>query len=170
MDVIPQNLQNVLDLLQILPDDLVRKICAYANHRIDRYGNFIRLIDFEKYKFLEEIINRKLVSVSEVRTYEEYSGRPLRTNILEIKYTLSNCCHLPDREEQSIDDDMMYVYLNKDTGSYTIKQYRLIKIEKFLTKDKPSSMYFRGNFHRGNYLNYVWEVFTLSSDGSNQYV
>jgi hypothetical protein len=166
MKAFPQNLSNVLNLLQILPDDLVRKI--YANHRIDKYGNFIRLLNLKKYKFLEEIIYRKLVSVSKVNTYHEYSGRLLPTNILEIKYTLANCCHLPDRKEQSIKDDMMYVYLNKDTGSYTIKQYRLKKIEEFLTKDKPSSMYFRGNFHRGNYRDYDWEVFTLSSDCSNQ--
>ena len=65
---------------------------------------------------------------------------------------------------------MMYVYLHikEDTVSYTIKQYRLKKIEEFLTKDKPVSMYFRGRFHRGNYRDYDWEVFTIASDGSNQ--
>ena len=159
----PQNLPNVLNLLQGLPDDLL--IPIYTKHlqryRIDKDGNFIRLINLEKYKFLEKVISRKIVSVSEVKTYEEYSGRILPTNILEIKYTLSNCCHLPDREEQLIEDDMMYVYLNTDTGSYTIKQYRLIKIEEFFTKNKPVSMYSRRNFPRGNYLDYDWEVFTL---------
>lgn len=169
MEAFPQNLKNFLNLLEGLPDDLLIKL--YTKHlrryRIDN-GKLIKLIDFEKYKFLEKFLSRKIVSVSEVRTYEEYSGRILPNNILEIKYTLSNWCHLPDREEQSIDDDMMYVYLNKDTGSYTIKQYRLKKIEEFFKKNKPVSMYFRGNYHRGNYRDYDWEVFTLSSDGSNQ--
>ena len=166
MEAFPQNLQNVLRLLPTLPDDLVREI--YANHRIDKYGKFIKLIDFEKYKFLEKIISRKMVRVSKVVSYDENSGRVLPNDILEIKYTLPNCCELPDRKEQSIADDMMYVYLNETTGHYTIKKYRLIKIEEFFTKDKPSSMYFRGNFPRGNYRDYDWEVFTLSSDGSTQ--
>lgn len=172
MEAFPQNLQNVLCLLQGLPDDLLIPIYTkyLRKYRIDKDGNFIGLINFEKYEFLEKVISRKIVSVSEVKTYEEYSGRILPTNILEIKYTLSNWCHLPDREEQSIDDDTMYVYLNTDTGSYTIKQYRLIKIEEFFTKNKPVSMYSRRNFPRGNYRNYDWEVFTLLSDGSNQYV
>jgi hypothetical protein len=164
MEAFPQNLQNVLHLLPRLPDDVLIPIYTkyLRKYRIDKDGNFITLIDFEKYKFLEKFVSRKIVSVSEVKTYEEYSGRVLPTNILEIKYTLSNWCELPDRKEQSIDDDMMYVYLNKDTGSYTIKQYRLKKLEEFLIKDKPFSMYFRGNYHRGNYRDYDWEVFTLN--------
>jgi hypothetical protein len=166
----PQNLPNVLNLLQVLPDDLL--IPIYTKHlqryRIDKDRKFIRLIDFEKYKFLEKVISRKIVSVSEVKTYEEYSGRRLPNNILRIEYTLPNCYELPDREKQLIQNDKMYVYLDKYTGSYTIKQYRLKKLEEFLIKDKPFSMYFRGNFPRGNYRDYDWEVFTIASDGSNQ--
>jgi hypothetical protein len=171
MEAFPQKLQNVLGLLEGLPDDLLFQI--YTKH-LRKYrlhnGKLIKLIDFEKYKFLEKVISRKLVSVSEVNIYDDNSGRVLPNDILEIKYTLANCCHLPDRKKQSIDDDMMYVYLNKDTGSYTIKQYRLKKNEEFFKKNKPVSMYFRGNYHRGNYRDYDWEVFTLLSDGSNQYV
>jgi hypothetical protein len=168
MDSLPQNLPNVLNLLQILPDDLVRKI--YENHRIDKDGNFIKLINLENYKFLEKILHQKMGSVSKVKIYEEYSGRELPNNILEIKYELANCCELPDREEQSIQNDMMYVYLNQDTVSYTIQKFRLKKIDVFFTKDKPVSMYFRGNFPRGNYRDYDWEVFTIASDGSNHHV
>jgi hypothetical protein len=169
MEAFPQNLQNVLTLLQGLPDDLLFQI--YTKH-LRKYrlhnGKLIKLIDFEKYKFLEKFLSRKIVSVSEVRTYDEYSGRILPNNILEIKYTLPNFCQLPDRKEQSIDDDMMYVYLNEYTGSYTIEKHRLIKNEDFFTKDKPFSMYSRRNFPRGNYRDYDWEVFTIASDGSNQ--
>jgi hypothetical protein len=168
----PQNLQTVHSLLEGLPDDLL--IPIYTKHlrryRIDKDGKFIRLINLENYKFLEKILHQKMVGVSKVKTYEENSGRILEDNILEIKYTLPNCCELPDRKEQSIQNDMIYVYLNETTGHYTIKKYRLIKIEEFFTKDKPVSMYFRGNFPRGNYRDYDWEVFTLSSDGSNQRV
>lgn len=172
MEAFSQNLQTVLNLLEKLPDDLL--ILIYTKHlqryRINKAGNFIRLIDFEKYKFLEKVISRKIVKVSKVNIYEENSGRILPNNILEIKYTLTNCCELPDRKEQSIGDDTMYVYLNQDTGHYTIQKYRLVKIEEFLTKNKPYSIYHRGNFPRGNYRDYDWEVFTIASDGSNQCV
>ena len=168
MDSLPQKLQNVLNLLSTLSDDLVRKI--YENHRIDKDGNFIKLINLENYKFLEKILHQKMGSVSKVKIYEEYSGRELPNNILEIKYELANCCELPDREEQSIQNDMMYVYLNQDTVSYTIQKFRLKKIDVFFTKDKPVSMYFRGNFPRGNNRDYDWEVFTIASDGSNHHV
>jgi hypothetical protein len=172
MEAFPQNLQNVLNLLQVLPDDLLTPI--YTKHlqryRIDKDGKFIKLINFEKYKFLEKFVSRKIVSVSEVKTYEEYSGRVLPTNILRIEYTLPNCYELPDREKQLIQNDKMYVYLyfEKDTFSYTIEKHRLVKIEDFFTKDKPFSMYSRRNFRRGNYRDYDWEVFTIASDGSNQ--
>ena len=171
MEDFPQNLRNVLKLLEGLPDDLLVKIYIeiLRRYRIDKDGNFIRLINFEKYKFLEKVISRKMVSVSKVKMYEEYTGRELPTDTLEIKYTLQNWCELPNRKKQFIDDDMMYVYLNETTGRYTtIKQYRLKKIEEFLIKDKPFSIYHRGHYHRGHYQDYDWEVFTIASDGSNQ--
>jgi len=172
MEDYPQNLANVLKFLQGLPDDILIQI--YTKHlrryRIDNDGKFIRLINFEKYKFLEKVISRKMVGVSKVRMYEEYTGRELPNNIFKIKYTLPNCCELPDREKQSIQNDMMFVYLNETTGHYTITKYRLVKTEEFLTKNKPISMYHLGNFPRGNYRDYAWEVFTIVSDGSNQYV
>ena len=162
MESFPQNLPNVLKRLEELPYDLLVKIYTKHNrrYRIDKEEKFIKLINFEEYKFLEKVISRKMVGVS-VKTYEEYTGRVLQNNILEIKYTLPNWCELPNRKKQFIDNDMMYVYLNETTGHYTIMQYRLKKIEEFLTKDKPVSMYHRGDFHRGHYQDYDWEVFTI---------
>ena len=170
MEAFPQNLKKVLNLLEGLPVDIIIKL--YTKH-LRRYrfhnGNFIKLIDFEKYKFLEKVISRKMVGFLKVNIYEEYSGRILPMKIFEVKYTLPNCCELPDRKEQSIQNDMMSVYLNETTGHYTITKYRLVKTEEFLTaKDKPISMYHLGNFPTGNYRDYAWEVFTIVSDGSNQ--
>jgi len=146
-------------LIEKLPDDIVIKI--YTKH-LRRYrlhnGKFIKLIDFEKYKFLEKIISRRIVKVSKIN-YGENDGLVFDDTILEIKYILPNFCELPDRKEQLIDDDMMYVYLTvkDDAVSYIIQKFRLKKIEDFLTKHKPSSIY-----HRGNYQDYDWEVSTLS--------
>ena len=144
-------------LIEKLPDDIVIKI--YTKH-LRKYrlhnGKLIKLIDFEKYKFLEKIISRRIVKVSKIN-YSENDGLVFDDTILEIKYILPNFCELPDRKEQLIDDDMMYVYLNEDAVSYIIQKFRLKKIEDFLTKHKPSSIY-----HRGNYQDYDWEVSTLS--------
>ena len=156
-------------LIEKLPDDIVIQIYTkYLRKYRFHDGKFIKLIDFEKYKFLEKVLSRRIVSVSKVKTYDENSGRVLPNNILRIEYILPNFCELPDRKEQLIDDDMMYVYLNELTGHYTIKQFRLKKIEEFLLKNKPYSMYHRGNYPRGDYQDYDWEVFTIASDGSNQ--
>lgn len=97
--------------------------------------------------------------MSKIKTYDDNTGRELPNIILEIKYTLPNFCELPDRKEQLIDDDMMYVYLTvkDDAVSYIIQKFILKKIEDFLTNHKPSSIY-----HRGNYQDYDWEVSTLS--------
>ena len=175
METLPQNLPNVLKLLQGLPDDLLKEIYTkyLRRYRIDKDGNLIRLIDFEKYKFLENVISRKMVGVSKVKKHHEYSLIESTTNILEIQYMIPNAYELPDRKEQSIKDDMMYVYLEikEDTIRYAIQKYRLIKIEEFLTKDKPISMYIQVcTLTRGNYRDYAWEIFTILSDGSNQYV
>ena len=152
-------------LIEKLPDDIIIKIYTkYLRKYRFHNGKLIKLIDFEKYKFLEKFISRKIVNVSKVKTYDENSGRELPTNILEIKYTLANFCELPDRKDQLIDDDMMYVYLTikDDAVSYIIQKFRLKKIEDFLTKHKPSSIYHIGNYYRGNYQDYDWEVSTLS--------
>jgi hypothetical protein len=152
-------------LIEKLPDDIIIKIYTkYLRKYRFHDGKLIKLIDFEKYKFLEKFISRKIVNVSKVKTYDENSGRELPTNILEIKYTLANFCELPDRKDQLIDDDMMYVYLSikDDAVSYIIQKFRLKKIEDFLTKHKPSSIYHIGNYYRGNYQDYDWEVSTLS--------
>lgn len=144
-------------LIEKLPDDIVIQI--YTKH-LRKYrlhnGKFIKLIDFEKYKFLEKIISRKIVKVSKIN-YGENDGLVFDDTIFEIKYTLPNFCELPDRKEQLIEDDMMYVYLTvkDDAVSYIIQRFRFKKIEDLLTRNKPSSIY-----HRGNYQDYDWEVFS----------
>ena len=147
-------------LIEKLPDDIVIQIYTkYLRKYRFHDGKLIRLINFEKYKFLEKFISRKIVKMSKIKTYGENDGLVFDNTILEIKYILPNFCELPDRKEQLIDDDMMYVYLTvkDDAVSYIIQKFRLKKIEDFLTKHKPSSIY-----HRGNYQDYDWEVSTLS--------
>ena len=140
-----------MDIIQRLPDDIIIKIYTkilrkYRFHK----GKLIKLIDFEKYKFLEKFISRRIVKLSKLNFDNNIDS------IIEIKYTLPNLCELPDRKEQLIDDDMMYLFLTikENTVSYIIQRFRFKKIEDLITKNKPSI------YHRGNNRDYDWEMYT----------
>jgi hypothetical protein len=135
-----------MDIIQKLPDDIIVHIYTKI---LKRYrlqdGRFIKRINLEKYKFLENFIYRKMGSISS----NDFT--------IEIKYDLNNFCQLPDRKDLSIDDDMMYVYLTfkENTVKYYIERFRLKKIEDMDIK-RPSI------YHKGDYEDYDWEVFSYS--------
>ena len=135
-----------MEIIQKLPDDIIVHIYTkiLKKYRLHN-GKFIKLIDFEKYKFLEKFIYRKIVGISS------------NDLTIEIKYDLNNFCQLPDRKDLSIDDDMMYVYLTSkgNTVKYYIERFRLKKIEDMDTKI-PSI------YHKGDYEDYDWEVFSYT--------
>jgi hypothetical protein len=112
-------------------------------------GKFIKRINIEKYKFLEKFIYRKMSGISRLSFDDNFT--------IEIKYDLNNFCQLPDRKDLSIDDDMMYVYLTikENNVKYYIERFRLKKIEDMDTK-RPSI------YHKGNYEDYDWEVFSYT--------
>jgi len=135
-----------MNIIQKLPDDIIVHIYTkiLKKYRLHE-GKFIKLIDFEKYKFLEKFIYRKMTGISS----NDFK--------IEIKYDLNNFCQLPDRKDLSIDDDMMYVYLTfkENTVKYYIERFRLKKIEDMDTK-RPSI------YHKGDYEDYDWEVFSYT--------
>jgi len=135
-----------MNIIQKLPDDIIVHIYTkiLRKYRLHE-GKFIKLIDFEKYKFLEKFIYRKMVDISS----NDFT--------IEIKYDLNNFCQLPDRKDLSIDDDMMYVYLTikENNVKYYIERFRLKKIEDMDTK-RPSI------YHKGDYEDYDWEFFSYT--------
>ena len=137
--------------IEHLPDDIIIHIYTkiLKKYRLHE-GTFIKLIDFEKYKFLEKFIYRKATSFHRLPfdNIDEY----------RMDYKLANYSDLPDRKQQSIDDDLMNIYMtvSENTVSYNVQRYRLKKIEDLNTKHK-SSMY-----HRGDYKDYDWEVVSYS--------
>jgi hypothetical protein len=139
-----------MDIIQKLPDDIIVYIYTkiLRKYRLHE-GKFIKLIDFEKYKFLEKFIYRKMVIFSK----HNYDNKIT----YEIKYYLNNLNQLSDRKDLFVDDDMMYVYLTfeKNTIKYYIQRFRLKKIEDKITKI-PSI------YHKGNYEDYDWEVFSYT--------
>ena len=139
-----------MDIIQKLPDDIIVYIYTKILKRYRLYeGKLIKLIDFEKYKILEKYIYRKMGGISR---------RSFDNNLtIEIKYDLNNFCQLQDRKDLSIDDDMMYVYLTikENKVKYYIERFRLKKIEDMDTK-RPSI------YHKGDYEDYDWEVFSYT--------
>ena len=139
-----------MEIIQKLPDDIIVHIYTkiLKKYRLHN-GKFIKLIDFEKYKFLEKFIYRKMGGISR-RSFDD-------NFTIEIKYDLNNFCQLPDRKDLSIDDDMMYVYITSKENKvkYYIERFRLKKIEDMDTK-RPSI------YHKGDYEDYDWEVFSYT--------
>ena len=139
-----------MEIIQKLPDDIIVHIYTKILKKYRLHdGKFIKLIDIEKYKFLEKFIYRKMSCISR-RSFDD-------NFTIEIKYDLNNFCQLPDRKYLSIDDDMMYVYLTikENKVKYYIERFRLKKIEDMDTK-RPSI------YHKGDYEDYDWEVFSYT--------
>ena len=137
--------------IEHLPDDLIIHIYTkiLKKYRLHE-GTFIKLIDFEKYKFLEKFIYRKATSFYRLPFDDSDEYR--------MDYKLANFSNLLDRKKQWIDDDLMCIYMtvSENTVSYNVQRYRLKKIEDLNAKYKPSM------YHRGDYKEYDWEVISYS--------
>ena len=135
-----------MEIIEKLPEDIIVHIYTKILKKYRLHdGKLIKLIDIEKYKFLEKFIYRKMSGISS----NDFK--------IEIKYDLNNFCQLQDRKDLSIDDDMMYVYITSKENKvkYYIERFRLKKIEDMDTK-KPSI------YHKGDYEDYDWEVFSYT--------
>lgn len=139
-----------------LPDDIIIHIYTkiLKKYRLHE-GKFIKLIDFEKYKFLENFVYRKMVSV--LPNCVRFGGG----DEYRMRYRLANFSRLPNRKSMlaegawpSVEDDLMDVDMtvNENTVIYDVHRYRLKKIEDLNANYKPSI------YHRGDYIDYDWEV------------
>ena len=147
-------IERLNEAIENLPDDIIIHIYTkiLKKYRLHE-GKFIKLIDFEKYKFLDNFIYRKMVNFSRVhfdRDECKYS----------MQYTLANFCRLPNRKSMLderawpvVDDDLMHVDMTvgETTVTYDVQRYRLKKIAD-LNNHTPSM------YHRGDYKDYDWEV------------
>jgi hypothetical protein len=142
--------------IENLPDDIIIHIYTkiLKKYRLHE-GEFIKLIDFEKYKFLENFIYRKMISFYRVQFDDDDSYE------YRMEYRLANFSRLPNRKSMLaqgawpvVDDDQMHISItvNENTVIYHVQRYRLKKIEDLNTKYKPSM------YHRGDYEDYDWEV------------
>ena len=142
-----------MEIIKNLPDDIVLEI--YTKY-LKRYrlhnGTLIKLIDFDKYKFLEKYVHRKINSLH----YIKY-GLDNEVQYI-IQYTTPNYVER-NRKDSQIDDDLFCVTLTiKDNSvKYHVSRFRLKKIQDINIQSRPPNMYYRGE-----YKDYDWEVLTYT--------
>ena len=141
-----------MDIVENLPDDIVLYIYTkiLKKYRLQE-GKLIKLIDVEKYKFLEKYISRKLVGFwkktsSEVET------------IYQIRYQLNNLIDIPNRRESFVEDDMICIDLTikNTTIKYDIYIFKLKRIEGM------NNLLFSGRYYKSNFKDYEWKVHNYS--------
>lgn len=132
-----------MEIIQKLPDDIILYIYTKCLKRYRMYeGKLIKLIDFDKYKFLEKYIHRKI---------KKFYGN--ETNYY-IQYQLSNLSDVNRKDSYiNIDDDMICINITINDGSlrYNVDRFRLKNLKDY-TQSLPSIYY------RGSYKDYDWEV------------
>jgi hypothetical protein len=144
----------IIKLVEKLPDDIILYIYTKCLKRYRMYnGTLIRLLDFDKYKFLEKYIYRKIKAFNQLN----YSNDSNNQIIYIIQYQIPNFVNI-NRKDSYIDDDMICITftINDSSIKYDINRFRLKKIEDITIKSPPN------RYHRGNYIEYDWEVLTYT--------
>ena len=150
----------ILELVEKLPDDIILHIYTKCLKRYRMYnGTLIKLIDFDKYKFLEKYIYRK-VTVNNQFNYRNNNINNYNDNDIKytIKYKLPNFTDI-NRKDSHIDDDMICITftINDSSVKYEVNKFRLKKICDITIRSRPPNMY-----HKGDYKDYDWEVLTYT--------
>jgi len=146
-----------MDIINRLPDDIVIHIYTKCLKRYRFHkGVFIKLIDFDKYKFLEKYTCRKIKVVN----HFHYSNNHADNNN-QIKYSIQ--CQLPNlidinRKDSWIYDDMFCITftIKDDSLKCDVDRFRLKKIEDIIIKS-PLNVY-----HKGDFKEYDWEVLSYT--------
>jgi hypothetical protein len=150
-----------MEIIEKLPDDIVVYIYTKIMKRY-RFckGELIKLIDLDKYSFLENDICRRTT-----RFYQTaYQTASMDENGNGKKYRID--CRIPNvseiynRKDLHIDDDMICIELTEDDNDnslhYEVLRFRLKRIENINNEKLPSI------YHRGGLADYDWDVFSYS--------
>jgi hypothetical protein len=152
-----------MEIIEKLPDDIVLYIYTKILKRFRFYkGELIKLIDVDKYSFLEKYVFRRAVSIC--KSYNTYSADVTGIDVNEkkyrIQYSIPNICEIVNRKELYIDDDMICMELiendNDNSLHYEISKFRLKRIENINNKKLPTI------YHRGKLADYDWDVIHYS--------
>jgi hypothetical protein len=151
----------IVELVENLPDDIILHIYTKCLKRYRMYnGTLIKLIDFDKYKFLEKYIYRKIKALTQLNygngndSDSDSDSDNDNEKKYNIQYQLPNLIDI-NRKDSHIDDDMICITftINDSSLKYEVDRFRLKKIEDITIRSRPPNMYYKGN-----YKDYDWEV------------
>jgi len=142
-----------MEIIEKLPDDIVLYIYTKILKRYRFYkGELIRLIDLDKYSFLEKYICRRIVRFYQIASINEIKYR--------IDYRIPNVSEICNRKDLHIDDDMICIELTEDDNDnslhYEVTRFRLKRIEDINNKKLPT-IYYKGRLN-----DYDWDVVSYS--------
>jgi hypothetical protein len=142
-----------MDIIEKLPDDIVLYIYTKILKRYRFYkGELIKLIDLDKYSFLEKYICRRIVRFYQIASINEKRYR--------IDYRIPNVSEICNRKDLHIDDDMICMEITENDSDnslhYEISRFRLKRIEDINNKKLPTI------YHKGGLADYDWDVFSYS--------
>jgi hypothetical protein len=144
-----------MDIIEKLPDDIVLHI--YTKN-LKRYrfckGELIKLIDLDKYSFLEKYICRGITRFYQLPSIYANEKR------YRIDCRIPNVSEIYNRKDLYIDDDMICIEVTEhdDDNSlhYEVLRFRLKRIENINNEKLPSI------YHKGGLADYDWDVFSYS--------
>jgi hypothetical protein len=163
-----------MNIINRLPDDIVIYIYTKCLKRYRFHkGVFIKLIDFDKYKFLEKYTCRKIKKFNQFNYYNYNNDNDENDdndnnddnddNENPMKYSIQ--CQLPNlidinRKDPHIkvDDDMFCITFTIIDGSLKcdVDRFRLKKIEDIAIKSNMNI------YHKGDFKEYDWEVLSYT--------
>jgi hypothetical protein len=142
-----------MEVIEKLPDDIVIYIYTKILKKYRFYkGKLIKLIDLEKYKFLEKYICRWITHFYKLPSIHANEKR------YRIDYCIPNVSEMYNRKDLYIDNDMICMELTETDNSiyYEISRFRFKQVE-FLNKKKIPTIY-----HKGGLSDYDWDVVNYS--------
>jgi hypothetical protein len=144
-----------MEIIEKLPDDIVLYIYTKFVKRYRFYkGKLIKLIDLDKYSFLEKYICRRITHFYQIASINSNEKK------YRIDYHIPNVSEFSNRKDLHIDDDMICVEITKNDNDnslhYEVSRFRLKSVENINNKNLPSIYY------KGNLVEYDWEVVSYS--------
>ena len=147
-----------MDIINRLPDDIIIHIYTKCLKRYRFHkGVFIKLIDFDKYKFLEKYTCRKIKKLNQFNYYNNDNDDNENPMKYSIQCQLPNLIHI-NRKDSRIDDDMFCITFTMEDDSLKcdVDRFRLKKIDDIIIKSNMNI------YHKGDFKEYDWEVLSYT--------
>jgi hypothetical protein len=148
-----------MEIIEKLPDDIVIYIYTkiLKRYRVCK-DILIKLIDLDKYSFLEKYICRRITRF--YQTVYQTASMDANEKKYRIDYCIPNVSEIYNRKDLYIDNDMICMELtendNDNSLHYEVSIFRLKRIED-INNEKSPTIYYRGGL-----VDYDWEVINYS--------